>query len=88
MFADLDENDGLDALMLRIGAHAQTTGPSPRKTGGQFYLVLNGNLQHAGETYPRWSTLHLSRDDEPLAVTAGAEGVEALVLSFPSAPSQ
>src|ERR1044071_3367171 len=44
----VDQKDGLGAFMLRMGADGRTTGPDPRTTGGQYYLVLNGTLQYNG----------------------------------------
>lgn len=82
-----DDGDGLGASIMRLGGHGSTTGPDPKKTGGQFYLVLNGSMKLDGQTYPHWSTIYLSRSDEPLHVVAGAEGAEALVLEFPRVPS-
>ncbi len=78
-----DRSDGLDALMLRMGAGATLAGPDPRATGGQFYLVLNGGLEHEGVAYGRWSMIYVDRRDEAFQVKAGAQGLEALVLNFP-----
>lgn len=80
---DADVSDGLGALMLRMGAGAKTTGPDPRITGGQYYLVLNGSLEFAGASYAPWSMVYADRTEAPLEVHAGPRGLEALVLNFP-----
>ena len=78
-----DSSDGLAAHMLRMGAGARFTGPDPRATGGQYYMVLNGTMEYGGARYPAWSMLFSGRTEEALEVAAGAAGVEALLLHFP-----
>lgn len=80
---DTDTSDGLGAMMLRMGAGAQTTGPDPRTTGGQYYLVLNGSLVLDGGDYGAWSLVFVERIDAPLTLRAGPRGLEALVMNFP-----
>jgi hypothetical protein len=80
---DADISDGLGALMLRMGARMQVTGPDPRLTGGQYYLVLNGSLDYNGDSYAPWSLIFAGHDDAPLKVCAGSHGLEALVLNLP-----
>ena len=82
-----DDGDGLGASMLRLGASQTIAGPDPKKTGGQFYLVLSGSLRLRDATYPRWSTVYLGPSDAPLQAASGTEGMEALILSFPRVPS-
>jgi len=74
--------DGLGAFLLRMGPGMKAAGPDPRGTGGQYYLVMNGLLERDGEHYPAWSTLFVDAADPPLAVTAGAQGLEALILQY------
>jgi len=78
-----DVGDGLGAFMLRMGADMKSTGPDPRNTGGQYYLILNGSLELDGASYTPWSLVYAERTDAPLAVCAGARGLEALVMDFP-----
>ena len=85
LLPDVDGSDGLGAYMLRVGAGMKTTGPDPRATGGQFYLVLNGSLQYEAASYPVWSTVYASASDQPLELSGGAHGFEALILNFPRA---
>jgi hypothetical protein len=83
LLQDLDGSDGLGATLIRMGPGMSDTGPAPRASGGQYYLVLNGALEMDGGSYPRWSTVFISRDDPPLAFRAGPKGLEALLLQFP-----
>src|SRR5262249_46060424 len=87
LFQDTDADDGLGAYVLRLGADMTTTGPDPRLTGGQYYLVVNGSMVLEDIDYAPWSTIYAGPTDAPVAVCAGALGLEALVLNFPRADS-
>jgi hypothetical protein len=87
VFPDLTDDDGLGAHVLRMGANMTYTGPDPRLTGGQFYLVLNGSLRFDAADYPVWSTVYASPTDGPLRIATGDQGLEALILNFPRAPT-
>jgi hypothetical protein len=83
------EGDGRSVSLIRMGPGMSHTGPDPRATGGQYYLVLNGNLEAGAASYPKWSTLFLApAADAPLAFKAGAQGLEALLLQFSRTESQ
>jgi len=82
LMPDLDSTDGLGASLIRMGPGMTHTGPDPRATGGQYYLVVNGSLMLATGTYSAWSTVFVSAADAPLGLTAGPKGMEALLLQF------
>jgi len=83
LLQELDGSDGLGASLIRLGSSMSHTGPDPRATGGQYYLVLNGRLEIDTGTFPAWSTVFVERDDAPLAFKAGSKGLEVLLLEFP-----
>jgi hypothetical protein len=83
LFADLDGSDGLGGAVFRMGPGTSRTGPEPRATGGQYYLVVNGSLEIRAGTYGTWSTVFVTPDEAPLELKAGPKGLEALLLSFP-----
>jgi len=58
------------------------TGPDPRTTGGQYFLVLNGSLELPTGSYGKWSTVFISAADAPLAFRSGPKGLETLLLQF------
>ena len=71
------------AGLLRLGAGMTTCGPDPRDSGGQYFLVVNGDLDWQGMRYPLWSMLFAGAADGALEFGAGANGLEVLVLQFP-----
>ena len=69
--------------LLRAGAGMTVSGPDPRGSGGQYYLVMNGGLTYTGADYPLWSLLFIGPNDEPCTFTAGAAGVEVFIGQYP-----
>jgi hypothetical protein len=78
-----EHGDGLGAYVLRMGAGQSCSGPDPRVTGGQYTLVVAGELSLGGHDYPAWSTIYAGPEDEPLVLRSGPRGLEALILNFP-----
>jgi len=76
------EGGGRAMALVRMGPGMSYTGPDPRESGGQYYLVLNGDLELEAGSYPRWSTVYLTAADSPLPIRSGPKGLEALVLQF------
>ena len=81
------EGGGRSVALIRMGPGMDHTGPDPRESGGQYYLVLNGSLEFGATSYSKWSTVFLTPEDAPLAFKAGPKGLEALVLQFASKES-
>jgi hypothetical protein len=72
------EASGLAVWLHTAPPAATVIGPSPRDGGGQYWLVLSGELQGLAEE----SCVFVPPEEPALAVTAGARGFEALVLQF------
>jgi len=79
----LAHEDGLAAHMLRLPPGSRLTAPAPGGTAGQSVLVVSGAIRHDGRRLDRWSTLFVPADEPALAVDAGEEGAEVLVLGYP-----
>jgi len=78
-----DGPDGPSAWLARAGSDMTVQGPDPQGGGGQFCLVLSGSLRAPdGRLLPEWSLVHLLPGDGPLALNAGPQGLEALVLHY------
>ena len=81
------EDDGLGASLIRLGPGGRATGPDPRGCGGQYFLVLNGDLESGKQGYGPWSLLFVTSTEPALELQAGGSGLELLVLTFPREPS-
>jgi len=73
--------DGVDALGLRLGAGAVTGGVAS-DGGGQYYLVCEGDVTHAGKRLPRRSLIHVAPGETPPVLEAGPDGADILVVQF------
>lgn len=77
------EDDGLAAYILRLGGGRSAACPDPATGGGQYHVVVNGALIHDGRTMPELSCVYVTPDETAPEITAGAGGLEILVLQFP-----
>jgi hypothetical protein len=74
------EPSGLAAWRLRLAAGATYTGPDPARSGGQFWLAIDGS---DGSSLESRSCRFLSADEAAHVATAGPDGLDVLVLQFP-----
>ena len=78
------EEDGMAAWMLRLGPDMAMPIPDPAGGGGQYHVVISGDLVRSGTGLPRLSCLYATPDEPPYEAQAGADGLELLVLQFPA----
>ena len=76
-----EQDDGVDALGIRLGAGALADGPAS-DGGGQYYVVCSGTLSQDGKTLPQWSLIHVPSGEPVPVLKAGPEGADVLVLQF------
>lgn len=77
-------DDDMSAHIVRLGADMTVLGPDPRKGGGYYVFVANGSMLHEQTDLPRWSMVAVESGEPEFEIRAGARGLEALVLQFPS----
>ena len=78
------EDDGLQASILRLGPGSKMKLPDPATGGGQYHLVVNGELDRDGNTnFNRLSCVFLTATESALNAKAGPGGLEILVMQFP-----
>ena len=75
--------NGIAGWLLRIPPQGALAAPSHPGSLGRFYLIAAGRARVGGASLARWSTVFVSPDEEPVEVTADAQGAEVLVLQFP-----
>lgn len=79
------EDDGLAAWFVRLGPLSQRQSPETVPGGGQYLVVAQGTLVHAGAELSRLACVYVSTEHVPVTMHSGAEGLEALILQFPIA---
>ncbi len=77
------EADGMAAWMLRAAPGETAHLPDPATGGGQYLIVTSGTLLHAGRDLDRLSTVFITDAESAFSATAGATGLDLLVLQFP-----
>jgi len=75
--------DGLSARRHRAAPGQHVAGPDPASGGGQFWLVLEGEMLVAGATLPARSCVFVHPHEAPLDAIAGAAGLTVQVLQYP-----
>jgi hypothetical protein len=76
--------DGLAAWSYLLAPGASATGPETTTGGGQFWLVMAGQMMDAAEgALLRLSMTFVRPGDAPYVVEAGPMGLHVLVLQFP-----
>lgn len=76
--------DGLGAWRHRLAPGEAVRGPDPAEGDGQFWIVTAGVLRAAdGAELPPLSAIFVAPDEPAFAGTAGAEGLEVVVMQFP-----
>lgn len=74
---------GILALSVCLGPAAEYAGPDPASGGGQFYLVLQGELDHSGRILGPRSGISVTRDEPAITLTSGVNGAQFLVMQYP-----
>ena len=75
------QDDGIDAVGIRLGANASTQGILS-DAGGQYYLVCEGSLIGPNGKLPRHSLMHVNNGETPPILMAGGNGAEILILQL------
>jgi hypothetical protein len=76
--------DGLAAWRYRLAPAAPIIGPAPDDGAGQYWLVLAGSLQYAGDTLGRLSCAFVHPCDTAFAAAVGPDGADVLLMQFPA----
>lgn len=76
-------DEGMDALMVRLGPNQTIEAPTTRGTGGQYHIVLNGSVITADGELPPYSLLFIGADEPAPVLVAGSGGLELMIAQFP-----
>lgn len=78
--------NGLCSYLARLGPGATLQAPPAVVGGGQYWLVMAGELLYKGAELPRLSCLFISPDDPMPLLEAGSLGAEVVVVQYPRDP--
>lgn len=77
------ESDAMQALIYRVPPGQSTLTLDPASAGGQYWLVLGGELEREGKHYDRLSIWFVTPDEPPMTISGGTNGVQLLLMQFP-----
>ncbi len=77
------ESDAMQALIYSVPPGQSTQALDPAESGGQYWLVLAGQLERQGKRYDRLSIWFVTEDEAPINIAGGDTGVQVLVMQFP-----
>lgn len=75
-------NDGTCAYLFIFGANRTGQLETPIHAGGQYAIILAGSAIDDDRHLPRLSGLYRFRNEAPLSIAAGHEGVAVLLMQF------
>ncbi len=78
--------DGIAAWMLRVPPNVSAAAPRHANGGGQFRVVVAGEMKTAQALLPRLGCAFHGADECDRAIVAGPAGLEVLVLQFAANP--
>jgi hypothetical protein len=82
------ETDHLAAFRITAGPAARFSHPSPTGTGGQYHVLVSGEILWDGAILARTTVGWASPDAERAELIAGKSGSRLLILQFGSASSR
>jgi hypothetical protein len=77
------EPDGLGALHVKLGAHARWLADGKAGAAGKFLLLLKGDATLQDRSLTSYGCVHLDPKDDEVELSAGDQGAQLLVLTFP-----
>ena len=78
-----EEADRLGAWRLCLEPDQAVVAGHLTGSGGQYIVVSEGSMLHNGGWFPRMSVLFMTKEETPLEILAGKDGLDLLVLQFP-----
>lgn len=76
-------DDGLATWVLSVPPGVTVDAPVHPAGTGRYVMVINGSLIIDGHELPTYCPVFVSHDERDFKVTAGAGGLEALVMQYP-----
>jgi redox-sensitive bicupin YhaK (pirin superfamily) len=77
------EPDGLGAVHYKMAPGSTDSLSLEVAGGGQYALVLDGDVKFDGDTIGKHSCVFCFPEDSPLTLTAGNAGASVLLMQFP-----
>ena len=80
---EIKDERGLFTKTIAMGPNTRTMTPDRLGGDGQYVVVVKGSLIHEGTERQAPTVVFVARDEPPIEIKAGAQGLEAIVMNFP-----
>ena len=80
---EIKDERGLYVRALTMAPGASAVAPAPSEGAGQYVIALKGGMLHEDRRRDALTVVFIAPDEAPFQITAGHDGLEALVLNFP-----
>lgn len=80
---EIRDERGLFTQTVTMGPNTRTMTPDRLGGDGQYLVVVKGSLVHEGSERQAPAVVFINRDEPPLEIKAGAQGLEAIIMNFP-----
>ena len=80
---EIKDEHGLYTRTITMAPKTRTVTPDQAGGDGQYVVAVKGSLIHEGKEKQAPAVIFLRRDEPAIALQAGAQGLEAIVMNFP-----
>jgi rubredoxin len=80
---EIKDERGLFTKTVTMGPNTRTRTPDRLGGDGQYVVVVKGSLIHEGAERPAPTVVFVERDEPPIDLQAGPQGLDAIVMNFP-----
>ena len=81
---EIRDERGLYTQTIAMAPGARTMTPDRLGGDGQYVVVVKGSLVHDGVERAAPTVVFVARDEPPIELEAGAQGLEAIIMNFPT----
>jgi rubredoxin len=80
---EIKDERGLFTQTVTMGPNTRTRTPDRLGGDGQYFVVVKGSVIHEGTERPAPAVVFINRDEPPIELQAGAQGLQAIIMNFP-----
>ena len=80
---EIKDERGLFTQTLTMGPGTRTMTPDRLGGDGQYVVVVKGSVIHDGKERIAPTVMFINRNEPPMEIHAGSQGLEAIIMNFP-----
>jgi rubredoxin len=80
---EIKDERGLFTQTITMGPNTRTMTPDRLGGDGQYVVVVKGSVIHEGTERRAPTVMFVDRNEPPVEIRAGSQGLEAIIMNFP-----